>query len=63
MPTYILKWEVEIRKTVGAQTANVMAAKKIIQSWGALKKKKATNEQVPASIFLLLIVLGFNLDK
>lgn len=62
MPTYILKWEVEIRKTVGAQTANVMAAKKIIQSWGALKKK-ATNEQVPASIFLLLIVLGFNLDK
>lgn len=54
-------WEVEIRNTLRAQTANVMAARKIIQPQRAFKKQ--THEWVSSSMFLLHFVIRFNLGK
>ena len=39
VPSCFLNWEVEIRNILGAQTANAMAAKKIIQSQRGCKTK------------------------
>lgn len=39
VPPCFLNWEVEIRNTLGAQTANAMAAKNVIQSQRGFKTK------------------------
>jgi len=44
VPTCFLNWKVKIRNTLGTQTANAMAAKKILKSQGAFFNKKNVNK-------------------